>query len=141
MFFQMTQHVWDIFMVAVVGFALWKGGWPERTVALAAVVASLTSAVVENRRAWLDPQWAVLGVDVLFLLLLVGLALKVSRTWLLFAAAFQLLGVVIHAAMMADRKVNPWAYITGGVIWSYLVMAALAFGAWRHGRATRAADS
>ena len=121
-------------MLLVTAFALWRGGAPERSIAVANVVASLASGLVEDRQQWFDPQWGVLAVDLLFLAVLVGFALTANRAWTLFASAFQLLGVVTHAAMMADHKVSPWAYITAGVIWSYLVLIALAVGTWRHAR-------
>ncbi len=39
--------------------------------------------------------------------------------------------------MMVDHKVSPWAYITGGGIFSYLVLVALAVGTWAHWRRSR----
>ena len=117
-------------MAAVSGFAFWRGGRPERLVAAVNIAAWLASPLVEDHRNWLDPQWGILGVDILFLAVLLWLALRTDRRWLLFAAAFQLLGVVTHGAMMADRTVGGWAYITAGVIWSYLVLTSLAVGTW-----------
>ncbi len=117
-------------MLLVSGFALWRGGWPERVASVANLLAWLVSPFAENGRDWVDPQWGLLAVDAAFLGVLLVLALRTDRTWLLWACAFQLLGVVTHGAMMADRSVGAWAYLTASVIWSYLVLAALAVGAW-----------
>jgi len=129
-FHTVSQQVWAVYLAVIVAAALWRGGWAERTAAVAAVVANVASAALQDRTDWLDPQWGVLAVDILLLGVLAWIALRSSRYWPLFATAFQLLGVITHVAMMVDRTVNPWAYITAGVIWSYLVMIPLAVGTW-----------
>ncbi len=135
------QQIWLLAMGLTCGFALWRGGRPERLAALACATAWIISVVVYNYRNWVDPQWSVLGVDVALLAALIGLTLTTDRVWLLFASAFQLLGVVIHIAIMADPKVTGLPYIRGLVIWSYLVIFALAWGVWSHWRTTRQADT
>ena len=50
------------------------------------------------------------------------------------AAAFQLLAVVTHMAIMADKGVRAWAYITALILWSYLVLISLAAGTYLHAR-------
>lgn len=129
-FHTLSQQIWIAYLFAISGVAIWRGGWPERAVAVAAIVASRASGLFQDRTDWLDPQWSVLIVDLLFLGVITWVALRSRRYWPLFATAFQLLGVITHMAMMVDRTVNPWAYITAGVIWSYLVMIPLAVGTW-----------
>lgn len=128
------QQIWLVVMALTCGFAFWRGGRPEKAAALACLAAWLVSVVVYNYRNWVDPQWAVLGVDLALLAALTALALTADRIWLLFASAFQLLGVVIHIAMMADRDVAGLPYVRGLVIWSYLVILALGVGTWNHWR-------
>lgn len=127
-------------MLLVSGFALWRGGRPERWVALANLLAWILTPLA-YRNDLIDPQWGVFLVDVGFLVLLAGLAMTTDRNWLLFAAAFQLLAVMTHIAIAVDRGVRTLAYFRGLVIWSYLVLGALAVGAWmfrRHRRPTEA---
>ncbi len=124
------QAIWDVYMLAVCGFALWKGGRPERIVALASVVASIATALLQNRRDWISPQWGDLAVDCTFLAVLLWLALRSNRHWPMWAAAFQLLGVVIYVARLADVRVGALAPFLAGEIWSYLVLASLAVGTW-----------
>ncbi len=124
-------------MLSVSAFALWRGGWPERTIAVLNVLASLASGVLQNRGDWISPQWADLIVDVTFLLVLLWLALRSDRYWPMWAAAFQLLGVVTYVARMADYRVGALAPFTAGVIWSYLVLGSLAVGTWQCWRRRR----
>jgi hypothetical protein len=123
--------IWTVAIVVVSAFALWRGGTIERVVAVANLAAWFGTMLVQDRTHWFDPQWSVLAVDVLFLLVLTGLALRTDRTWLLFAAAFQLLGVVTHFAIAVDGGFRARTYLLGLVIWSYLVLTSIAVGAWQ----------
>ncbi|HEY3696899.1 hypothetical protein [Phenylobacterium sp.] len=129
MHFHIVQHsVWLPVMGAISGYALWRGGPPERLAAAANLAAWLITLLVQNRRDWFDAQWGILSVDIVFLGVLVWLALTRNGAWLLFAAAFQLLGVVTHLAIVADAKVRSLAYLRSLTIWSYLILAALGVG-------------
>lgn len=128
--------IWTIAILVVSAFALWRGGLVERLVAVANLLAWLATMAVQDRLAWMDPltwvdpQWGVFGVDLLFGLLILGLAVSRPQTWLLFAAAFQTLGLVTHIAMFVDDGFRAKAYLSGLIIWSYLVLGALAAGTW-----------
>jgi len=138
MFTSTPERVWAVAMFAVSAFALWRGGRTERAVALANIIAWVATIVVQNRHDWLAPQWGVLVVDVLFLLLLLWFVVRSSRLWILPAAAFQLLAVVTHAAILADGGVRAWAYVTALILWSYLVLITLAVGTYANWRRTSA---
>jgi hypothetical protein len=127
-------------MAASCGFALWRGGRPERAAAATCLAAWVATRLAYNSGNWIDPQWGVLAVDVAFLAVLVYLALTTDRAWLLFAAAFQLLGVAIHVAITIDRGIRASAYISALVIWSYLILLSLSWGAWSHWRERRLAE-
>jgi hypothetical protein len=120
---------WVIYLLGIVGYALWLGGLPERLVAGADLLAWLATLLVQDRRDWFHPQWGILAVDVVLLGFLVWLALTRDRGWLLFATAFQLLVVVTHLAIFADPGVRSLVYLRSLTIWSYLGLAALAIGA------------
>ena len=134
MFSSTPERVWAVAMFAVSAFALWRGGRTERVVAIANIVAWIATIVVQNRHNWLDPQWGMLAVDIAFLLLLLWFVVRSSRLWILPAAAFQLLAVLTHAAILADSDVRAWAYITALILWSYLVLISLAVGAHMQAR-------
>jgi hypothetical protein len=49
-------------------------------------------------------------------------------------AAFQLLTTATHVAVMIDLRIWVYAYLTAYLVWSYALLAALAWGgvlAWR----------
>jgi hypothetical protein len=134
-----TQFIWVAANLIICGLALWRGGWPERIVALGSLIASRATPLVENFHNWVDPQWGVFGVDVTFFALLLILALRTDRTWLLFAAAFQLLAVITHLAIMVDPGLRARVYMSAILIWSYCVLASLAVGTWLVSRRPRPA--
>ena len=45
-------------MLAVSTYAWWRGGWVERVVAVANVLAWVATAALQNRTNWVDPQWS-----------------------------------------------------------------------------------
>lgn len=136
-FATLAQQTWIVLMLLVSGFALWRGRGPERAVALANLAAWILTPLA-YRNSLMDPQWGVFIVDGMFMLLLVWFAVTTDRSWLLFAAAFQLLAVITHIAIAVDPGVRTLAYFRGLVIWSYLVLGALAVGAWNMHRERRA---
>ena len=138
MFSSTPERVWAVVMFAVSAFALWRGGRTERVVAVANIAAWLVTIVVQNRHNWLDPQWGVFSVDVAFLVLLLWCVVRSNRLWILPAAAFQLLAVVTHAAILADDGVRAWTYMTALILWSYLVLITLGIGTYTYWRGTSA---
>ncbi len=139
-FHVIARTAWIIAIVGVSAFAVLRGGRVARAVAMANLGAWAASLLVENRSNWLDPQWGVLLVDLAFLAALLFYALRERPTWLLFAAAFQLLSVLTHVAILIDLGVHARAYLQGLAIWSYLVLLSLAIGSWRHWRDERLAE-
>ncbi len=138
MFSSTPERVWAVAMFAVFAFALWRGGRTERVVAVANIAAWIATILVQNRHNWLDPQWGMFTVDVAFLLLLLWCVVTSNRLWILPAAAFQLLAVVTHGAILADDGVRAWTYMTALILWSYLVLITLAVGTYTHWRVTSA---
>jgi NADH:ubiquinone oxidoreductase subunit K len=130
----LPEQIWAVAMLAVSSYAWWRGGWVERVVAVANVLAWIATVALQNRTNWVDPQWSVFAVDVMFLGVLLALVVRSDRNWILPAAAFQLLLVITHAAIIVDGGVRARAYITALILWSYLVLITLALGAhlrWR----------
>lgn len=136
--------VWTVAILIVSALALVYGGRLERFVAIANMVAWIATMLVQNRLGWADPliwvnpQWGVLAVDVSFGLLLLGLVAVCDRSWVICAAAFQLLGIVTHVAMILDEGFRAGTYLAGLIIWSYLVLLSLGVGTWIRWRERRA---
>ena len=122
------QLLFTVAILGACGVALWRGGWPERTAALAIFAASSATPFVESS-LFASPEYGILAVDVMLLGWLGALALLTDRFWPLWATGFHLVGTIIHVARMVDPTVVPPAYAIGQVFWSYPVLAALASGA------------
>ena len=100
----------------------------------------VASALLKDRH-FSGPQWGAFAIDTANLILFLFVALRSGRYWPLFAAAFQLLAVVTHVASTVDRRLSAWASITASVIWTYLILGALAVGTWNAWRARQPAAS
>ena len=121
-------------MLAVAGLSVWRGEWPERTVAFTIIVGSIATAILQNTRDESAMQWGDLAVDCACLIVFVWVALRSRRLWPLFAAAFQLIAVVIYFARLADIRVGARSPFTAGVIWSYLILVAVLVGVFMNRR-------
>ncbi len=117
----------------VCGGALFRGGREEQ-LATGAVLLAWALTIALRDRNWIGTQWGAFGADAGLLVVLIAIALRTPRYWPLAAAAFQLLTVVTHGARMIDPGVRAWAYATGQVIWSQMVIVALGIGVWNSWR-------
>tara|TARA_R110001606_G_scaffold10898_3_gene47042 strand:+ start:2559 stop:2852 length:294 start_codon:yes stop_codon:yes gene_type:complete len=77
---------------------------------------------------WTGLEAEIFAIDVVALIALIWLTLKSDRFWPIWATAFHLLAVTIHAAMMVAPQITPWAFATGSVFWAYPMLLALAIG-------------
>lgn len=111
------------------------GGRDEQLAAMAFIVATLATRQVHAN--YEHTELMVLVVDSGLLIALVALALKSDRFWPMYAAAFQLVGTVVHVASLTEKGDFAWAYAVGLIFWSYAVMAALMAGTWLEGRNRR----
>lgn len=126
------QLIWTACMFAVAGFAQWRGGWAERTIAWAMVLDSYGAIVLQNTHNWAAVQWSDLWMDSLYLALMLWVALKSNRLWTLWAAAFQLVDVCIYLAHSANLRVGGRAPNAAILIYSYLILIVIAVGTWQH---------
>lgn len=120
-------------------FAVVKGGREEQVAAVYFGLAALAAPFLLDRR-WAGTQWAMFAVDLGYLALMLTFAFRTSRWWPIPAAAFQLLAVVTHLASLFDHQLRAWAYVTAGVIWTYLGLATIVLGAYNHARERRDAN-
>ena len=131
--YQLPVWVWPTALLSVCALAVWRGRNEERLAAGGYLAAWALSLVVFQARSE-ETQWGVLVVDAGLLGLFVWLAMRGRRYWPLFAAGFQLLAVVTHIARALDSAVSGWAYLTAGIVWGYLVLIAIGYGAWTANR-------
>lgn len=119
----------------ICGWAIWRGGWPERLVATALLVNALVSPLTQTHPLSRAPEMAMFVLDSAFTLLVLFTALKSDRWWPLFCCAFAFLGALTHLAQHLNIDVDQFVYMTAIVLWNYLVVFAIAGGmlelAWR----------
>jgi len=125
------------------GYALWRGGPPERLAAVIFLAAALASAALQSpegaRFKAIDP--GVLTVDIAVLAGLMVLALFADRFWPLWMSAMQAVSVLSHLAIATNPDVIPWAYWRAATLWSYPMLLLLAGASWAHRRRLLAAGS
>ena len=115
-------------VAAVYGFALLKGGAPERILAGICGVVWFWNTFVH--RLWLGHGSPYLmTTHVLLFVVTVALAFHYDRWWLLVAGMAGVLSVATDAAALM-MPLHWWAFGTALFIWSYIFIAALAAGAW-----------
>lgn len=108
--------------------AAWRGRDEER-LAAGGLLANWALSMVVFRSESEDTQWAVSLLDGALTVLYLWIALRSRRYWPLFAAGFQLLVMVTHLGHALDSRVSGWAYLTAQLLWAYLVMIAIGYGA------------
>lgn len=131
--------IFNLLLLLASGYALWRGGAPERIVGLSLLIAGgltrLAYAPFAERFVAVD--WGVLLVDIALLVILLAVALKADRFWTLWLAAFQLLGTGGHLVRGLDHGVEPIAYAILLASWSYPMIFLLVIGTARHARRRR----
>ena len=115
--------------MAVCSVAVWRGRDEER-MAAAVVMADWALSMVVFKSRSEDTQWGELVVDGGEFSLFVWIAMRSPRFWPLSVAAFALLQLATHVAHALDVGVTGWAYLTTQLIWSYLILLAIGYGAW-----------
>lgn len=129
----LVSTIGNITQFSVCLFALWRGGRDERIVAAALLVNTIASKLAVGSD-WGEPEYLVLIADVALSAVLLALALRTTKWWVLWCAAFELLIVITHVAIVVDPTVRARSYVTGMIIWSYMVLLPLGFGAWETSR-------
>ncbi|MCA1200141.1 hypothetical protein K9B35_19410 [Sphingomonas sp. R647] len=121
------------------GFAVWKGGPPER-IAAGLYWGAWLVTLVANPQAidrWRNVEIGYLLIDTGLLLALAVLALRANRIWPMAAASLQLIIVAGHAAKALDPALLGSAYAIMSVFWPFLQLLLLVTGTWAYWRRTR----
>ncbi|THD34873.1 MAG: hypothetical protein E7773_14180 [Sphingomonas sp.] len=114
------------------GYALWRGGQPERFVAVIFLVAVPLCLVAYIPDPWRGVQWIILAIDSAMLVLLLAIALRANRYWTLAMAAMQLLQVLGHFLKLTDPAMLHVVYWISAVVWAYPMLLLLVLGTVRH---------
>lgn len=113
----------------ICGLAIGRGDKVTRWAGLACLFGWIGSLVIYRR----DPSHAdygILAIDTLTLVVFVWISLRSRRIWTAIAAAFMAIIVASHVAIIIDLRVTFGTLLLGMAIWSYGVLACIAFGTW-----------
>lgn len=123
-----------------VGYALFKGGAPERYGAIAHLVlmALEVTALQFVRETFATADPTSLVVDVLVLLAYGSIALHANRLWPLWAASLSLLSVLSHFARWVQVAIHPYAYVLLSTLPTAMSLLAMAIGTMNYHRRIKA---
>jgi hypothetical protein len=122
--------VYVIAFPALCVFAWFRGGVTERRVATAfaiAAIASISAGLFGNH--WHGPNWGVIVIDVIFLIVLVVIARQSTRFWPLWAAASQLAGCLAHFPAIMNPAFPKELYVSTQPYWALPLLVSLMIGA------------
>jgi hypothetical protein len=122
----------------VVAFVFLKGDEPERIGGGAYVLLVLATTMIRDGTSLSVPRWGVMGLEIVFLLVFVGLAWHSRRSWPVWAAGFQSLIVTGHVMVALNLRppTDAWAAVINMANYGILgSMAVGTFWAWQERRA------
>jgi hypothetical protein len=126
--------LFTILLIGSSGYALWRGGAPERIVALAllgAFAATLLSYTALAQR-FTSVEYGILVVDIILMAVLAGVALLADRGWPLLLAGLHLSTLGAHAVKLFEPGMIRVTYAVMIAFWSYPMLIGLAIGTRRH---------
>lgn len=118
-------------MVLVCGLAATVGDRTARWVGVTAALVWLGSSVSEQYVSEAMPLYAVLILDVIFLLVL-GVATYLSqRIWPAFCLVAHAIGIAMHISYTFEVKVSVHVYYTALAVSALGVLASIGYGTWQ----------
>lgn len=119
--------------MSVCALAVWRGR-DEARLAAGGLLANWALSMMVFKARSEDIQWPIMLTDAGLFALYLWIALRSPRYWPLFIASFALLVLITHLAHALDPNISAWASLTAEILWSYLILFALAYGAWTANR-------
>lgn len=122
---------WPVLLLTC-GYALYRGGFSERTVAVVCLLATLLSISIHpSTGRYASVNVSELVIDSLVLAAFVTVALRSDRFWPLWIAGLQLTSSFAHLFKAIDPELIPHAYAAAVRFWSYPMLLILFIGTWR----------
>lgn len=122
-----------ILAVLVCGLAMWRGDRSARWIG-AAFLADWLGSLLVHRQQVQSADYGVLAIDIAALAAFIWISMRTRRLWTIIASAFMAIIVASHVAVMIDLRVTINTLKASMAIWSYGVLACIAFGTWAGGR-------
>ncbi|USI74641.1 hypothetical protein [Sphingomonas morindae] len=126
-------------VIAVCGYTLWAGGWPERAGLAIVVAASLASFVAAEFRAtaWYSVMPITFLIDLATCATFFVLMVRSDRFWPIWSFGFCVAMVMAHLTRMLRTVLPAWSYYHTTGLWAYPVMASILLGALSRQRRRR----
>ena len=137
--------IFEVIFLGSCGYALWRGGTPERIASATFLVAATLSLFVRQpvpdilvreagQSQFHQLELGVMAVDLAVLAVMLMLAFASERFWPLWMSAMAGITVLVHMAVMLKLQPVPWAYWRSEALLSYPMQFLLAIATWRHQR-------
>lgn len=115
------------------GYAVIRGGAPERMTGIALVLAAFATRFASQfEGAYQMVVGGVVLIDIVLLLSLLGLALTSARFWPMAMAGMHGCGLLGHFAKALGSDIVPKAYFALVSFWGFPMCVLLLVATWRH---------
>ncbi len=121
-------------ILASIGIAFGWGGRDEKIAATMLMIGILLSNFVVSSGYYMHTESGLFSVDVATFGGLLILALRSDRFWPMWAAAFQLVAMLVHIGSEFQTGDLRWAYYIALTFWTFPVLITLGVGTWFEGR-------
>jgi hypothetical protein len=137
----MAPTLFRILLLAIVLYALVRGGRDERRVGIICVIGALATIFVISPLSgrFHGVETGVLLVDLAVLAGFMAVALQSERFWPLWVAGLQFTTVMGHLLKTMASDLIPQAYGAALNFWSYPIILILGIGTWRFSQRRRSA--
>jgi hypothetical protein len=124
---------------AACGYALWRGGAPERAVALCFLVAGLATPLLDlpQGQRFYSVSVGVFAIDLLLLIALLAITLRANRFWPMLVVSLQAIIIIAHLVKFANPELIRRAYSMMIAMWTYPQLILLVIGTMRHRKRIR----
>jgi len=121
-------------LIGCCGYALWRGGAPERIVGAALAAAYVATVLTYSSlpQRFVAVEIGTLAVDLTLLVVLVAVAVCADRFWPFIVGGLHLSSVGAHLLKYLDVNMIRVTYALMIAMWSYPMLIALAIGTRRH---------
>ncbi len=136
----MNAYLYLILLVIVTGYALLRGGAPERLVAAMILAAVAASAVAISYSSWIfgSREVGLFVVDLVLSAAVVTVALLAERFWPLWLSALLILSVLLQLAIWYAPLYYRVIYLVLHALSAYPTLLLLAVGTRRHQKRLKA---
>jgi hypothetical protein len=124
----------NLLLLATCGFAIWRGGPPERWAGIALLLAAASTILIHLPRTahFRSLEVELLIVDAALLAALSVIAIRSNRYWPLWITAIHATAVAVHLVKAANPSIVWPVYATAASVSSIPIQLILAWGTWRH---------